>query len=443
MMDVAAVLQAMPSHDTFCSVEKLSSLASACEGPGVVGRSVNGLPIHHLQFGSGRVRALWVGFPHPNEPIGGLTVFSLLKLLRERHPALMHADVEWHVVPCIDPDGALLNEGWSQSPISLRNYMRHFHRQDLRDQVEASFPIRHGRLRFDQPTHEASILQRILESVRPGFYYPLHNAFAGGAYFCMSHDIGAAYQCELRALLEQQCVPLRADTPFRENFTTRKFYDRLAMTSPAPETLVHFGACSWEYLADIEPRAFTLATELPHLRHPLDGSTRDTAQSQRQLALRIDADSKFIATLILEEWEKVEADLCTSSAFYKKILHSVISARDMLPEGLPSWPYRTRDLLFNASHAGKMTEGQRLNMWLSGFQVVCNGHEFVRLLQASEPTLRVRQSLERLEPVFDQMLDEIAVSLGAESFQAIDCNALAKAQLGSGLIVLNAILNGV
>ena len=145
MIDVTQVLRSVPPFDRFRSVAELWALAESLRADSagfhveVAGASARGRPIHHVRFGTGRLKVLLVGFPHCDEPIGGLTVFSLLTLLRDRHPGLAEADVEWHVVPCIDPDGALLNEGWSQQPFTLGNYMRHFHKQQLRDQVGLHF----------------------------------------------------------------------------------------------------------------------------------------------------------------------------------------------------------------------------------------------------------------------------------------------------------------
>ena len=191
MIRVEKLLLGVPKFEKFCSVQELRTLVESLrvESSGlqvaVAGMSALGRPIHHVKGGTGKIKALLVGFPHANEPIGGLTVLSLLRLLREG--ALADAGVEWHIVPCIDPDGAVLNEGWSQTDFTLRNYLRNFHRQELRDQVECSFPIHYKKLLFDQPVTEAQILMRLLKGIRPDFYYPLHNSTGTGAAWCAPH----------------------------------------------------------------------------------------------------------------------------------------------------------------------------------------------------------------------------------------------------------------
>jgi len=188
-IDVAAVLADVRGFKTFVSVQTLHTLVDSLRAdPGFqineVGTSEGGKPIYHVRFGSGSVKVLLVGWIDANEPISGLTAFSLLTLLAARNPGLIAADVEWNLIPCIDPDGAALNEGWSQHPFSLERYMRDFHRPAGRDQVDCSFPIKHKRLSFASPVKETRILMSVLAEVRPAFYYPLHNnSGAMGAWF--------------------------------------------------------------------------------------------------------------------------------------------------------------------------------------------------------------------------------------------------------------------
>jgi hypothetical protein len=457
MIGVERLLRGIPEFERFCSVQDLRTLVESLRVEStdlhveIVGMSANGWPIHHVQGGTGRIKALLVGFPHANEPIGGLTVLGLLSLLREG--ALSEVGVEWHIVPCIDPDGAILNEGWSQTTFTLRNYLRHFHRQELRDQVECSFPIHHKKLSFDQPVPEAQILMRLLKGIRPDFYYPLHNSTGTGAAWCaLTRDIGEPAYRAIRELLGHHGIALQSTAPFgsslatfgegmSELFDTAKYYDYLERTTPSPEDLLQTGACSWEYLAHLHPRALSFVTELPYVRHPSDASTLDTRQPMRQLKLRVDADNKFVATVILEEWDKVAGDLDRKSAFYQKTFAGIVAARDTLHEGLPSWPYKTRDILLNPAYGGTLTEGERFNIYLQDrFFVLCHSFEFVRLLKGSTQTAAVMRAIARLEPIFDHALDEIDRHIDIGQFEVLDYRMLAQVQLGCGLIALDSVL---
>jgi hypothetical protein len=89
-----------------------------------------------------------------------------------------------------------------------------------------------------------------------------------------------------------------------------------------------------------------------------------------------------------------------------------------------------------------MTEGDRFNACMinSGACFPRLAYQLVRLLKASPQTALVRQSTVRLERAFDEALADIGRHVDFDAFQVIDCDTLAKVQLGSGLIVLNSLL---
>jgi len=461
MIHVQEVLADVPHFDTFCSVEKLHGLVDRLRADSrfainVAGTSVNGLPIHHVRFGSGSVKALLVAFPHCMEPIGSLTVFSLMTLLHQGNRALLEADVEWHIVPCIDPDGALLNEAWSQKPFTLENYMRNFYVQASRDEVDTSFAVTHKKLVWNQPSKEAKILQRLLDLIRPDFYFSLHNARMGGAYYMLSRDIDHKHYRDIYKLLEQHGFPIQKRpafqevcAPFGEGIVEvcaiEKFYDYLEQTTPSPEEVLQFGAASWDYLAKIKPSALTFIAEMGYVRHPSDESEKETGQNLRQFKLRIDADSKYLATVLLEEWEKVKADLDPASPLYQAIIGGVVlpEKERLLKGGVPLATYSTSDILFNPQYDRTMKEGDlfRTCMVDGGFLFLLLSYQFVRLLKKTSPlTPAVRQAIERLERAFDEALADIARYVDFDAFEVFDCDTLAKIQLGSGLIVLNSLL---
>lgn len=461
MIDVQQVLEAVPHFETFCSVEKLQKLVERLRGDKefeikVAGKSVNNVPIHHVCFGRGRIKALIVAGPHAMEPIGGLTVYSLMMLLHQRNKALIELDVEWHLVPCIDPDGAILNEGWTQKSFALETYMKNYHEQIWMDQVDFTFPIVHKKLIWDRPSQEAKILMRIFDEVRPDFYYALHNAFmGGGTFYLLSKDIGKKYYDRLYKLLEESDLSLNMNpgqkmfcAEFAEGVcqinTASRYYDYLeTKTAVSAEDEIWLGTNSIEYLEGISEGVVSLVTELPYVKHSSDGSTKLTGRDLRQVKLRADAESKFIAALILDEWEKTKNFLDVQSPFYRKIFHQLVEVRERLPDGIVYWTAdRTRDLMFNVSYAKEATENELLfaHLW-HGFMVLCHGYEFVRLLRDSRQTPEVGHAIVRLERAFNESLNEIRHHVNFDAFEVIDCDTLAKVQLGSGLIVLSSVLD--
>src|SRR5262249_31488127 len=175
MIDVEAALGRIPHFDTFLTLAQLHAQADRLAADPrfdvrVAGTSGEGRPIHHVTFGSGAVKALFVAGPQAQEPTGGLTASSLLHLLQHDDPSLRDADVEWHVVPCIDPDAALLNEDWYVEPFTFDHYMRNYYMQPRIDQVDFTFPVNYKDFVFDKPSTEAKVLLEILERVGPDFY---------------------------------------------------------------------------------------------------------------------------------------------------------------------------------------------------------------------------------------------------------------------------------
>src|SRR5262249_47567100 len=97
---------------------------------------------------------------------------------------------------------------------------------------------------------------------------------------------------------------------------------------------------------------------------------------------------------------------------------------------------------FNSAYSRAMTEGERIDEYMRSYYLLCNLHEFIRLLESSEQTSAVRNATRRLESVFDGMLGDVSKEVEFDKFRIIDCNTLARVQLGSGLIVLNALFAG-
>jgi hypothetical protein len=458
MIDVQAVLREVPAVGTFRSVAALHALTdrlrSDC-GFSVreAGKSAGGQPIHHVRFGQGSLKALFVGFPDANEPIGGVTAFMLLSLLAARNRTLTGADVEWHVIPCIDPDGALLNEGWSQQPFELERYLRHFHRPAAQDQVDCSFPIHYKCLSFDAPIPETRVLMEVIEQVRPDFYYSLHNnSGAMGTWLLLNRDIGPPYHEQLQRLLADAGMPIQVSAPFGglldrfangiyENVNTRKIYDRLEQIVPAPEQVLQRGAMSFDYVAELNPSVLSFVAELPYVRHPALGSTRAAGENLRWLKLQVDAENKFLTATILEEWAKVQDEVAQDNAFHRKMVSDLISVKERLPEGLPFWPRKTRDTLFNPAYAKDASEAERFEVYmLERFFVLCHSYEFVRLLDSSQPTPAIVRAKERVEREFSRALAQLDEALDLRAFQPFAPSEIAKVQLGAGLIVLNSLL---
>jgi hypothetical protein len=459
MIDVRSVLRDVPHFDKFCSVDELQKLVERMRSDKrfevrVAGTSSGGVPIHHLQIGSGSVKALVVAGPHAPEAIGGLVVFSLLTLLYDKNHELSHADVEWHVIPCIDPDGAILNEGWTQGPLSIEKWMRHFYLQEAQDGVDTSFPVKYKKLNLENaPSREALVLQRTLDEVRPDFYFSLHNAMFGGAWFLVNRSLGDSAHQEIYELLDHLRYPLQ-ERPFWgdvcaefgqgfvEMFSVRKYYDYLARSTSNPERLIHFGASSFDYLEEIRPEALIFVAEPGYMGHPSNDSTRETGESLRRFKLRMEAEGKYLVTVLLEEWEKVKDEVDQESPFYRVITrgNTILPSKDTLCEGGGA-KHQTSDILFNPEFGRMMTERDLFNTCVEdGVMWLLARYQMVRLLKASRQTEAIKAAIARLDRTFDEALGEIGRHIDFDAFEPYDCNVLFQVQFGTGLIALNSVI---
>lgn len=297
-----AELRDVPEYDRFLTVDELYTQAreAARAYPELarleeVGHSTDGEAIPMLTVGDGPVPLLFYACPHPNEPIGAMLVSYLTgRLLRD--PAF-RAGYTWHLLPCVDPDGTRLNEGWFAGPFTVRHYARHFYRPPGVEQVEWTFPVAHKTYRFDAPIPETRALMHALETAHPAFVYSLHNAGFGGVYYYLSRDLPAVYPAfhALPAALGLVLATGEAEIPWATVFapaiykdsSVAEAYDYFeAFTDQDPATLIGSGGSSSDFLNTLPgERALALVTELPYFEAPAVADPAPSGQTRREVLL--------------------------------------------------------------------------------------------------------------------------------------------------------------
>lgn len=284
-MDLPRLLERVPDYREFFTLEELRGrIRTLCrEFPGLarletVGESSEGRPIELLTIGHGRRPVLLVGVPHPNEPIGTLTIDAFTRLLCEDDALRIALDCTVYVVPVADPDGFALNEGWFKGAFSPARYALNYYRPPHCEQVEWSFPVDYKTLRFSTPTRETQAVMRVMERVRPEVFYSLHNAGFCGVYYYVTRQMPELVE-SFHQLVASQGLPLHRGEPEVPYLTTlapavyRLFgiqdtYEYMARTlgeDPAP--LIEAGTGSDDWLAT-RCDAFSLVCELPYYTAP-------------------------------------------------------------------------------------------------------------------------------------------------------------------------------
>ena len=300
--DLAGLLARVPEFREFLTLEELgeSSRALAAEFPQLVrretvGASTEGRPIELLTIGNGRIPVLLVGVPHPNEPIGTLTLEFLCRLLCEDETLRERLDVTLYVIKVADPDGFVLNEGWFKGTFSPLRYALEYYRPPHREQVEWSFPVSYKTLLFDAPTCETATVMRVMERVRPALFYSLHNAGFCGVYFYVSYERPGLFDAFHR-LVASQGLPLHRgepEVPYLRTlapavyalFGIDETYEYLAATlgdDPAP--LIDAGTSSDDWLRGVCD-TFSLVCELPYYTSPILEDTGPAGCSRRDAVL--------------------------------------------------------------------------------------------------------------------------------------------------------------
>jgi zinc carboxypeptidase len=284
-MDLGELLARVPDYREFLTLEELAANSRALVDahPGlarleVVGTSREGRPIELLTLGHGRRPALLLGVPHPNEPIGTLTLEFLCRLFCERDDLRAELDATLHVIKVADPDGLVLNEGWFKGGFSPLRYALEYYRPPHREQVEWSFPVDYRSLRFTTPSPETAAVMRVMERTRPRLFYSLHNAGFCGVYFYLSANPPGLVD-DLHALVAAHGLPLHRgepEVPYLRTlapavyalFGIDETYEYLARAlgeDPAP--LIEAGTSSDDWLGRL-CKAFSLVCELPYYTTP-------------------------------------------------------------------------------------------------------------------------------------------------------------------------------
>jgi hypothetical protein len=281
-MDLNDILRTIPASQDFLTLEELhqSSVQLVDEFPRlarlqVIGASTEGRPIELLTIGQGKRAALFLGAPHPNEPIGTLTLEFLSRLLCERSDLRAQLDCTFLIVKASDPDGLALNEGWFKGAFSPLKYALNYYRPPQNEQVEWGFPIHYKTLHFTTPPAETQAVMQLMEQYRPVFLSSLHNASFCGVYFYLSRHLPALFP-QLHQLVADQALPLHQGEPevpyiqpwdraIYPLFGAQEGYDFLEKNlgeDPAP--YFSTGTSSDDYLKKLVPQALSLICELPY-----------------------------------------------------------------------------------------------------------------------------------------------------------------------------------
>lgn len=447
MIDLDAALSRVPDYERFLSLDEMYARARAVAEAHpdlvehrIVGSSTDGGDIPMVRIGDGNDHLLLYASPHPNEPIGAMLVQFLLEelVVNER----LREGRSWFLLPCVDPDGTRLNEGWFAGPYTVRDYAANFYRPRSEEQVEWTFPIRYKDLDFQAPMPETRSLMRAFEIADPRFVYSLHNAGFGGVYYYISHDIRDAYDDFYRIPTERGLTLSlgEPEMPWAVEFapavykmiSIRDAYDYFdTYGTGSPAALIHGGASSYDHLSS-RGAPVMLITELPYFQSPQVSDTTPTERTRREIILAGIGQTREMMAALRVLLERIAPEMGSDTRFYRTVVSFVDQATNNL-ESKRTWAESAEGMGAPATVAQEVDE-----LYVGPFYQLLNASMLRRALDEQlsvTPSDNLRHARNDLEGMLEAWTDRIETGL---EYSAIPIRKLVEVQYGALLSLLNS-----
>jgi len=439
-----SIVEEVPNYKTFLTVDELSTSSDrlAKKYPSKVrileiGKSRNGEKIQALRIGKGRKTALLFGFPHPNEPIGSMTLEYLSwRLVEDR--SLDKLNYTWYIVKCSDPDGARLNEGWFKGPFTPHNYALNYYRPPGYQQIEWTFPIKYKTLFWNKPIPETKALMKVMEDLKPKFMYSLHNSGFGGVYFYVSSRCKPLY-LKFQNLAKKEKLPLHLgepETPYTKKLAKAIFkmptsverYDFLKKHSKKdPAEIINYGTSSDDYARRVAG-SFTLVCELPYYYDPRIGDTSESNVIRKEAILHSIALSEERHSFIKKSYSKAKLGV-KSRKDKKPFIDAVEDSLRRFPDVIKAWKSWAET---DPKMRRKATVAEKFDSYvISRFYDLLSLGMLYRCVKDVDNKVE-RDVLQQIEKWNEELVAQLA-------YKVIPIRSLVRVQLGSALFTAEYI----
>jgi hypothetical protein len=445
------ILDNIPNFKEFMTVDELDTssrkLAEDFEDVKLfnAGKSRSERPILCLKIGNGKKTALIFAFPHPNEPIGSLTVEFLSKYLAENPEITDELGYTWYLIKSIDPDGAVLNEGWFKGEFDPIKYARHYYRPPSREQIEWTFPIKYKKLIYSNPPPETLALMKLIDDIKPSFMFSLHNAGFCGVYWYITHDIKEMYP-ELIDLVEKEKLSIHRGEPEVQYLKvlhpaiykmfgiqeTYNFYEETGVTDP--QDLIQCGTSSDDYLLRVtEGKGLTIVCEMPYFYDKALDNDSLSEYNRRDEILELFDFQKEVHEFAEVRFNSIK-DYCNSSS---RIFTSIEDFIDNFKKRLEPHIEFAKT---TEKYEGKATVAQAfdsmvarryyLSLPLGMLARLCEEAAIIHP-EVKDKILNIKSEIDfRVEQIINNVLKET-------KFEIIPIHKLVKIQVGSALIAIS------
>jgi len=449
-MELQEILNQIPNYKEFMTIAELDDsskkLAQSFNHVELmeIGKSRGGRTIYCIKIGEGKENALLFAFPHPNEPIGSMSLEFLSQFLSKNPEFTKKTGYTWYLIKAIDIDGAILNEGWFKGEFTPIRYARNYYRPASFEQVEWSFPIIYKKLKFETPPPETQALMHLIQKVKPKFMYSLHNSGFGGVYFYISRGIGNLFG-NLVNFVKKEHLPLHLGEPeapyikklhdgIFQMFGIQKQYDYVESKGiENPQEFITCGTSSYDYLKSIASEEnFTLVCEMPYFYHNSIGDTSLTEFERRDLRLQSLEYKKNISIHSKKIFRHIRKFCDKSTRMYTAVEGYIKITR-------PGLELEINVTKLSSMYEGKATVSQAFDLNVSSrYYSLLIISMIVRLCKEAisihpEKEIEITQIKNDLEKWIEQKINEL---LSGIKFEVIPIQKLVRVQIGSALITL-------
>lgn len=408
-----------------------------------IGKSRCGERIRAVIIGKGPRAALLFGAPHPNEPVGTLTLEYLSWRLASDEDLRGLFNYTWVIVKAVDVDGLKMNEGWLKEPFSIEVYARNYYRPAGNVQIEWSFPVRYKRYVFESPTPETSSLMRLIDSYRPSFIYSLHNAGFGGVYYYLSVDAPLLYPI-LQLYPKSLGIPLslgEPEVPWAKQLSraiylmvsVRDYYDFLEAQGMDPVEVIKHGGSSYDYARELNPSVVELVTEVPYLYDPRIEDLGETDVLRRKAVLDAISWREELYKFISNVWSRAKnvlptREACSEVGLLRESIEYFLETTPKSIEATRRWALRDPSLERRASVSEVFD-----NYYVTKFYSLLTLGMLYRLLRR-EYEKEMRPALRDLVEEVEDKFHEIVKNLESDRrYRVIGIRDLVRVQLAAGL----------
>ena len=438
------IVSAVPEHDRYPTLaEQEAATDEFAAGRGTAaawraGASRSGRPIRCLEVPGGPLRAVLVGAPHPEEPVGAIVLDHLLPLLAGG--LADELGYSFSVVRVADPDGVLLNEPWFAEPADLVGYLLRSYRPAFIDQFEWTFPVEYKGYAFTRPLPEAAAVMEVIHRGPIDLYMGLHNASFSGAYAYVSDDDRQLCE-ELTASMAAAALPPHRGEPempyarrvgdgVYHAFSLADDYEYYLANGVEPAAVLSAGTSSDAYAEGLWD-CFTLVAEAPLFTSARIADTAAAGLTRREAKLAGIELERAYASRLHERYVKAAPLLSRDSPWQRSVYAYLadaaadLRAERRLTEAEPAFDEEaTIAQLFDSVYLRELAALDRLGRFASMLAAEAGRSETLEELRA-EAEAEVRERALKLA--------------SAGGVQPVPIRALAQYQLSCLLCSLIAV----